>query len=177
MPSEFKTVGRGHTHVQKDRVEFLAGQAPGGLGTAGEGASLEPGGAQEFGNELTGKGVIVYNKDLDTQLSSFLEAREPRMATGRGRKILGVYLRRVHISQPALQFFSKDLEVNWFRNAGIAPCLEKTVLLGDESMGSNSDYRDVTKLRLFAHPGSEGKSVVVAKLDIQQDSVGWVPFD
>jgi hypothetical protein len=72
VPSEFKAVGRGHTHVQKDRVEFLAGQARGGLGTAGEGTSLEPGGAQEFGNELTGKGVIVYNKDLGTQLSSFL---------------------------------------------------------------------------------------------------------
>jgi len=146
VPGEFKAVGRQHTHVQKDRVEFLAGQAPGGLGAAREGASLETGGAQEFGNKLTGNNVIVYNKDLGTQLSSFLEAREPRMATRRGRKILRVHLRRVHISQPAFHFFSKDLEVNRFRNAGIAPCLEKTALFGDESMGSNSDYRDVTKL-------------------------------
>jgi hypothetical protein len=84
-----------------------------------------------------------------------------------------MYLRRADNSQPAFQLFSKDLEINWFRNAGIATCLEKTVLLGYQSVGGNGDYRDVTKFRLLAHPGSQGKSVVVAKLDIQQDRGGW----
>jgi hypothetical protein len=95
------------------------------------------------------------------------------MATRRRRKILGVYLRSVHIFQPAFQLFSKDLENNGFRNAGIATCLEKTVLLGHQRVGGNGDYRDVAKFWLLAHPGSEGKSVVVAKLDIQEDGVGW----
>jgi hypothetical protein len=76
MASEFEAVWRRHAHVQKDRVEFLARQAPCGLCAAGERAGFEPGRAQEFGNELTGSSVIVYNKDLGTQASSFLEARD-----------------------------------------------------------------------------------------------------
>jgi len=98
------------------------------------------------------------------------------MEAGRRRKILRIYLRRVHIFQPAFQLLSKDLEINWFRNASIATCLEKTALLGYQSVGGNGDHRDVAKFWLLAHPGSEGKSVVVAKLDIQQDGAGWALF-
>jgi len=98
------------------------------------------------------------------------------MVTERRRKSLGIYLTRVHNFQPAFQFFSKDCEINWFRNASIATCLEKTVLLGYQSVSGNGDYRDVAKFWLLAHPGSQGKSVIVAKLDIQQDGVGWALF-
>jgi hypothetical protein len=69
MASEFEAVGRRHAHVQKDSVEFVIGEALGGLRTAGEGSDVELGGAQEFGDQLAGNSVIVYNKDLGTQLS------------------------------------------------------------------------------------------------------------
>jgi hypothetical protein len=76
--SEFEAIRRRHAHIQKDRVEFLLGQAPGGFGAAGERVGFETGGAQEFGNELTRGNVIVYNKNLRTQIGSFLEVRRPR---------------------------------------------------------------------------------------------------
>ena len=86
MTSEFETVRGRHAHVKEDGVEFLVGEALGGLGAAGEGANLEPRGAQEFSDKLTGNRVIVYNKNLSTQLGTSREARERRMATDDGKE-------------------------------------------------------------------------------------------
>jgi hypothetical protein len=81
MASEFETVRRRHAHVQKGSVEFLIGEASGGSGAAGEGARLEAGGAQEFGNQLTGNRVVVYNKDPGTRpISFFRQIKLPRLA-------------------------------------------------------------------------------------------------
>src|SRR5260370_35418257 len=85
---------------------------------------------------------------------------------------LGIYLRSGDIVEPALQFLSKDLEINWLRNAGIATGPEETRLLGHQRVGGNGDNRNAAKLWQQAHPGIEGEPILLAELDIQQDSIG-----
>ena len=94
------------------------------------------------------------------------------MEAGWRRKILRIYLRRVHIFQPAFQLLLKDLEINWFRNASIATRLEKTALLGYQSVCGNGDYRDVFTSRETFMTRALG---MVYGVPIEQ-STGWVRY-
>ena len=84
---------------------------------------------------------------------------------------LGIQPYRLGLFEPAFQLFAKDFEINWLRDACITAGFEEALLFGDHGVRRHRDYRDSAKSGLFSHPRSQGKAVLIAELNIQQDGI------
>jgi hypothetical protein len=73
--------------------------------------------------------------------------------------------------KPAFQFFAKNFKINWPRDARVTAGFEETLLFGDHGVRRHRNHRDSIKSGLFSHPRSQGKTVLIAELNIQQDGM------
>src|SRR2546422_2652516 len=83
-------------------------------------------------------------------------------------------MRHPRTSQPTLQVFTEQLEIDRLRNAGVAAGLQNALPFGHHGGGRHGDYRDIAQRRLLAQPRGKAQTIIGAELTIQQPHMGML---
>src|SRR2546422_4482030 len=83
-------------------------------------------------------------------------------------------MRHPRTSQPTLQVFSEQLEIDRLRNAGVAASLQNALPFSHHGVGGHGDYRDIAQRRLLAQPRGQAQTIIGAELNIQQHHMGML---
>ena len=80
---------------------------------------------------------------------------------------LRIYLRRFRVWQPPAEFFSKQLKLDWFREACSTTRLQDMFLLRRQSVCRYGNHGDFRQLRFLAHPCEQVEAIFGTEIDIE----------